>query len=379
MDYDSKAAKIVRDTFKNEKPIPYVRREIELMTDGNSIMSNIHRYIKDNIMGMDVEDANSCFSILETLKGASCLDLKEVDRIYNDVRIVYKDYCRAVAGSIQSWKGGEITEEEFNEILEDIINDSSDKLRDISQDRAALAYTAYTLSLENGYSSQSFPFVTVTDGMVALLSDVRTVDYYDIKIRCDIPDTAAHLIVYKNRFRLPESICRDKVYFGNVSLPNGSYELHRDLKGGISLIVPKPSPKDRLNVIPYSETAKFSLKISYKASELLPEHQNGEFVTQLMADGVITFKESTINGNTQYCVYADDVWVGSLFDDRTNKWVLRKEVARSLFGKEYRFICIPRTGVRMDSNSFVTSTGKYRTAQVITFERAVGTCRDTDN
>ena len=267
-------------------------------------------------------------------------------------------------------KDGSISEDDFSNALEHIITVSDEKLRGISQDRTALAFAAYTLSLENGHTSQSFPFLVVLDGIVSLLTDVKTADYYDIKIRSIIPDAATHLIVHHRRCRLMENICADKTYFGDVNLPNGSYELHRDLKGGVSLIVPKPVPKDKLNALPVNDFTEFSLKISYKASELLPEHQHGEYVTQLMADGVVTFKESTMNGNVQYCVYAGDVWVGTIFDDQNNKWVLQKEVVRTLRDNEYKFVGVPRTGVKTNSNSFVTGNGTPRTAQVLTFIQA---------
>ena len=131
--------------------------------------------------------------------------------------------------------------------------------------------------------------------------------------------------------------------------------------------MPKPTPKDRLNIIPFNERAEFSLKVSYKASELLPEHQNGEYVTGLMANNNVTFKETTIVGNTQYCVYVGDTWVGTIFDDQANGWVLRKEITKTLMGKEYMLTNIPITGVKTNSNSFTTNTGKARTAQILTF------------
>ena len=80
-----------------------------------------------------------------------------------------------------------------------------------------------------------------------------------------------------------------------------------------------------------------------------------------------------MSGNTQYCVYAGDTWVGSIFDDQTNTWVLKKEIARTLIGKEYSFAGVPRTGVKTNSNSFTTSTGSPRTAQVLSFTRAAAT------
>ena len=73
--------------------------------------------------------------------------------------------------------------------------------------------------------------------------------------------------------------------------------------------MPKPVPKHKLNVIPFNAISEFSLKVSYKASELLTENQNGEYVTKLMTDSVVTFRETTMNGNIQYSVYAGDVWV----------------------------------------------------------------------
>jgi len=155
-----------------------------------------------------------------------------------------------------------------------------------------------------------------------------------------------------------------------VTLPNGSYEVHRDLKGSISLIIPKPTPKDRLNAVPFNEDAQFNLKVSYKASELSSEHQNGEYVTRLMSTGAVTFKETTMNGNAQYCVYAGDTWVGTVFDDQSNGWVLRKEIVRTLMGNEYVFIGVPHAGVKTNSNSFTTGTGKMRTAQILTFAQA---------
>jgi hypothetical protein len=300
--------------------------------------------------------------------------MAEAERIIDAVRAVYKDYCRDIAGNIRALKDGYINQDDFGNALENIINISDDKLRAISTDRAALAYAAYELSLENGYGSQSFPFLTVLDGMCTLLDDVKTTDFYEINLRREIPRYLSHLlgevghiIVYNRRCRLPESADPNKTYFGDVALPNGSYEVHRDLKGGVSLIIPKTAPKDRLNVIPFNDKAEFSLKISYKASELLPEHQNGEYVTRLMSDSVVTFKETTMAGNAQYCVYAGDTWVGAIFDDQTNGWVLRKEIAKTLMGKEYSFVKAPRTGTKTNSNSFTTGTGKARTAQILTF------------
>ncbi len=93
-------------------------------------------------------------------------------------------------------------------------------------------------------------------------------------------------------------------------------------------------------------------------------------MTQLMVDSIVTFRETTLGGNVQYCVYVGDMWVGTVFDDQSNKWVLRKEVVRTLTGNEYRFVGVPRTGVKTDSNSFVTSNGNYRTARVLTFVQA---------
>ncbi len=372
--YDGKTVKLVHDTLKvscrtRER---YVQRTIELMTDNNTIMGNVQRYIQENIMGMEI-DAAACFSILESLKGASILDMVEVERIIVEVRPVFKSYCRDIAANIRAMKDGSITQEDFDNALEFIINDSDEQLRAISSDRAALAFASYQLSLENGHTSQSFPFLTVLDGMVALLSDVRTHDYYELKVRHEIPDEATHLIVYNRRFRLPESLNPDKTYFGDVNLPNGSYELHRNLKGEVSIIIPRVVPKNKLNIVPFNESAKFSLKVSYKASELLPEHQHGEYVTGLMKDSIVTFRETTMNGNTQYCVYAGDTWVGTLFDDQSNTWVLKKEIARTLMGKEYSFVGIPRTGTKVDNNSFVTSKGSVRTAQVLTFIQSAAT------
>lgn len=107
--------------------------------------------------------------------------------------------------------------------------------------------------------------------------------------------------------------------------------------------------------------------MSYKASELSQAHQNGEYVTGLMKNSTVTFKETTMNGNAQYCVYAGDTWVGTLFDDQSNGWVLRKEIARTLMGKEYVLQNVPSIGVKTNTNSFTTGTGKARTAQILTF------------
>jgi len=381
---DGRLVKTITDTLKpsrrnNQK---WVQRTIEMMADGNSIMANIQRFVQEQILDMEI-DKSSCFSIVESLKAASILDMAEVERIIDAVRAVFKSYCRDIAGNIRAIKEGYINQDDFNNALENILNISDDKLRDISSDRAALAYAAYELSLENGYGSQSFPFLTVLDGMVALLDDVKAVDYYEINLYHEIPqplartlsrllDKVNHVIVYNRQFRLPESADPSKTYYGNVALANGSYEIHRDLKGGVSLIIPKAALKDRLNTLPFNDSAEFSLKVSYKASELSPENQNGEYVTQLMANGTITFKETTITGNTQYCVYAGDTLVGTVFDDqaKSNGWVLRKEVVKTLLGKEYSLLNVPRTGVKTNSNSFTTSTGKPRTAQILTFVQA---------
>ena len=43
---------------------------------------------------------------------------------------------------------------------------------------------------------------------------------------------------------------------------------------------------------------------------------------------------------------------------------------KTLMGKEYALIDIPRTGVKTNSNSFTTGTGKVRTAQILTFAQA---------
>jgi hypothetical protein len=375
---DGKTVKVIHDTLKANSKTKgkWVQRTIEMMSDGDTIMANIQRFVQERILDMEI-DANSCFSIVESLKGASILDMDEALRITDAVRSVYKNYCHDIAAGIRAMRNGSIEQSDFSNALENIINDSDEQLRAISSDRAAIAYAAYTLSLENGYGSQSFPFLTALDGMVALLSDIRATDFYEINLRRETPrhlahllNEAGHIVIYNRQCRLPECIDPSKTYFGDVSLPNGSYELHRDLKGGISLIIPKAAPKDKLNFVPFNEDALFSLKVSYKASELLPEHQNGEYVTRLMADSAVTFRETTIGGNIQYCVYANDIWVGSIFDDQSNDWVLRKEIVRTLLGKEYALAGIPRTGVKTNSNSFTTSTGKARTAQVLTFVQA---------
>ncbi|MCL2873856.1 MAG: RNA dependent RNA polymerase [Defluviitaleaceae bacterium] len=372
---NGKIAKMITDTLKsgsrgNQK---WVQRTIEMMTDGETIMANIRRFVQEQILYMEI-DANSCFSIVESIKAASILDMDEVERIMDAVRAVYKAYCRDIAGNIRAMNEGFSSQDDFNNSLENIINISDDALRAISTDRAALAYAAYVLSIENGYGSQSFPFLTLPDGMVALLDDVKTADYYEINLCKEVPrylaqllDQAAHIIVYNRRCRLPESVDPGKTYFGDVALTNGSYEVYRDLKGGISLIIPKIPSKDRLNMLPFKDSAEFSLKVSYKASELLPENQNGEYVTQLMADGTVTFKETTMTGNMQYCVYVDDIWVGTVFDDKANGWVLRKEIVKSLLGKDYSLLNILRTGAKTNSNSFTTGTGRLRTAQILTF------------
>ena len=155
-----------------------------------------------------------------------------------------------------------------------------------------------------------------------------------------------------------------------MPLVNGSYEIHRDLKGGVSLIIPKAPPKNRQSTVPSSDDADFSLKVSYKASELLPEHKNGEHVTGLMRSTAVTFKEATMSGgNAQYCVYAGDIWVGTIFDDQSNGWVLRKEVVKTLAGREYFLKSVPSTGSKGNGNSYITGTGKPRTAQILTFTR----------
>jgi len=374
---DGRLVKTVTDTLKtNGKKENWIQRTIEMLSDGNTIMGNIRRFVQEQILDMEI-DADSCFSIVESLKTSSILDLDEVERIMESVRAVHKSYCHDIAGNIRALRDGYITQDDFGISLENTINICDDKLRAISSDRAALAYAAYEISLENGYGSQSFPFLAVLDGMCALLSDVRATDFYEINLRREIPrtlagllDDAAHIIVYNRKCRLPENIDPSKTYFGDISLANGSYEIQRDLKGGISLIIPKATPKGRLHTIPFNADAKFSLKVSYKASELLPQHQNGEHVIRLMANSTVTFKETTMAGNTQYCVYAGDTWVGTIFDDQSNGWVLRKEIVKTLIGNEYVFISVPRTGVKTDSNSFFTGTGKSRSAQILTFSQA---------
>jgi len=376
--HNGKLVKIIMDTLKpNRKGKQrWVQRTIEMMSDGNTIMANVQRFVQEQILDMEI-DANSCFSIVESLKDASVLDMTEVERVMDSVRAVYKAYCRDIAGNIHAMRDGYISQDDFNNSLENILNISDDALRGISSDRVALAYAAYILSLENGYGSQSFPFLTVLDGMVALLDDVKTVDYYEVNLCREAPrylaqllNEASHIIVYNKKCRLPESIDPKKTYFGDVALANGSYEVHRDLKGDISLIIPKAAHKDRLNIIPFNDDAEFSLKISYKSSELLPENQNGEYVTKLMANNTIKFRATTIAGNTQYCVYAADTWVGTVFDDQANGWVLRKDVVKTLIGKDYTFKNVPRTGAKNDTNSFITGTGNPRTAQILTFIQA---------
>jgi len=378
---DGKLVKTVSDTLKvNQKNERWVQRTVDMMSDGDTIMANIQRFVQEQILDMEI-DANNCFSIVESLKNASILDMAEVERIMESVRGVFKVYCRDIAGNIRAMRDGYINQDDFTNALENIIGICDERLRGISTDRAALAYAAYELSLENGYGSQSFPFLVVLDGMCALLDNVRTTDYYEINLLREMAHSnartlsrvvgkATHVIVYNRKIRLPENVDPSKTYFGNVTLPNGSYEVHRDLKGSISLIVPKPTPKDRLNIVPINESLPFSFKVSYKASELSLEHQNGEYVTRLMAAGIVTFMESTMKGNVQYCVYADDTWVGTIFNDQANGWVMRKEVVKTLMGNAYVFISVPKTGVKTNSNSFVTGTGKMRSAQVLTFAQA---------
>ena len=373
---DGMLVKIITDTLKpsrNKGNQKWVQRTIEMMADGDSIMARVQRFVQEQILDMEI-DTESCFSIVESLKCASILDMNEVERVIHDVRGVFHSYCYDIAGNIRAMKNCAISQDDFNIALENILNISDEALRAISSDRVALAYAAYVLSLENGYGSQSFPFLTVLDGMVALLDDVKTTDYYEINLSREIPRNLTHLlndvnhiIVHDGQCRLPESADPSKTYFGAVALDDGSYEIYRDLKGGVSLIIPKAASKDRLNLIPFNDRAEFSLKVSYKASELSPELQNGEYVTRLMVTNAVTFKETTMAGNVQYCVHAGDTWVGIVFDDQTNGWVLRKEIARTLMGKDYALIDVPRTGVKSNTNAFTTGTGKARTAQILTF------------
>jgi len=375
---DGRTIKTIVDTKKTRRMAKghWVQRTIEMMADGDTIMCNLQRYIQEQILDMEI-DANNCFSIVESLKSASILDMNEVERITGAVQSVFKAYCQDISGNIRAMKNRAISQDDFDKSLESIITFSDERLRDISTDRAALAYAAYVLSIKNGYGSQSFPFLTVVDGMCALLNDVRTTDFYEINLYHEIPHNlthllgdASHVIVYNRQIRLPEIVDPSKSYFGDVSLANGCYEVYRDLKGGISLIIPKSAPKNKLHMVPFNENAEFSIKVSYKASELRPDHQNGEYVTSLMADRTITFMETTMAGNTQYCVYANDIWVGTVFDDQRNNWVLRKAIIRTLLGNDYVFSKVPHIGVKTNANSFVTGTGKARTAQILTFVQA---------
>ena len=375
---DGRLVKTITDALKpsrrgNQK---WVQRTFEMMADGSSIMANIQRFVQEQILDMEI-DENSCFSIVESLKNASILDMNEVERVKNAVRDAYKTYCRDIAGNIRAMKSGFINQDDFSFALENALNISDDALRSISSDRAALAFAAYELSLENGHGSQSFPFLVVLDGMCALLNEVRTTDFFEIDLRSEVPhslayllDEADHIIVHNRRCRLPVSIDPNKTYFGDVTLANGSYEIHHDLKGGMSLIIPKAAPKDKLHLVPFNDDAEFSLKVSYKSSELMPENKNGEYVTRLMAGSAITFKVATIASNQQYFVYAGDTWVGTIFDDQSNGWVLRKEIVKTLVGREYVLINVPHTGIKVNSNSFTTSSGKARTAQILTFSQA---------
>jgi len=246
--HDGRLVKMITDTLKpsSRGKGNWVQRTIEMMSEGSTIMSNIQRFVQEEILDMEIDESN-CFSITESLKGASILDIDEAECIMDAVRTVYKSYCHDIAGNIRAMRDGYISQDDFNNSLENILSISDDRLRAISTDRAALAYAAYVLSLENGYGSQSFPFLTVLDGMVALLDNVKTTDYYDFSLRREIPrniahllNEASHIIVYSNKCRLPENVDPNKTYFGDVALANGSYEIHRDLKGGVSLIIPKP-------------------------------------------------------------------------------------------------------------------------------------------
>ncbi len=366
---DGKFVKKIHDTWISGTYSPYIRRTIEMMADTDSIMSNIQRYIQENIIDIKTDDS-SCYSIVEMLNTSNLLDLIEVERINSAIEVVYKEYCRIISANIRALKEDSISQSDFDNALEEIIAASDDKLRSISDDRVVLAYSAYTLTSENCTSSGAFPFLTVLDGICILLDSVKTIDYFNIKLKHIIPDEASHVIVYNRQMRLLESVDPTKTYFGDVLLANGSYELHRNLKGSVSLIIPKPTPKDKINLIPFSKTTEFSVKVSYKASELAPEHQNGNYVFGLLNNSTVTFKESTMQGNLQYCIYAGDVWVGTVFSDKSNHWVLQKDIVKTLIGNEYKFICAPKTGIKVNSNSITTSTGSYRSAQILMFRQS---------
>lgn len=373
--------RVITDVLKDGQYGKYVQRTVDMMADTDSIMSNIYRYIKENILDSGV-DISSCFDISESLLSSVNLVCNEVNRIYDQVFELSEQYRHDTAILLTGLKEGHINEEEFNNLFDDFVEHLSETLRAISDDRMALGFAAYKASTKNNNSS-AFPFLCCLDGIVGLLDDINHIKYYDLKLNTDIPLEAKHLIVYRKKYRLPETLDNSKSYIGSVNLPNGAYEIHRNLKGSASLIIPRSLSPNHVKVIPTSPQTEFHLKISYKASELSEEHRNGEYVSSLMAKAPIAIKEITLDGNIQYGVFVSKTWVGTVFSDQANKWVLTKEVVRSLIGNQYRYIGTPiitkgniisakRATAVIDSNSsIVGTTGKVRSAQVITLRQII--------
>lgn len=373
--------RIITDVLKDGQYGKYVQRTVDMMTDTDSVMSNIYRYIKENIIDSGV-DVSSCYDITETLLTSVNLNHNEVNRIYDQVFELSEQYRHDTAILLTGLKEGHINEEEFNNLFDDFIEYLSEALRAISDDRMAIGFAAYKASTKNNNSS-AFPFLCCLDGITGLLDDINQIKYYDLKLKTDIPLEAKHLIVYRKKYRLPETLDNTKTYLGSVNLPNGAYEIHRNLKGSASLIIPRSLNPNHVKVIPTSPQTEFHLKISYKASELAEEHRNGEYVSSLMAKAPIAIKEITIDGNIQYGVFVSKAWVGTVFSDQANKWVLEREVARSLIGNQYRYIGTPiiskgniisakRATAVIDSNSsIIGTTGKVRSAQVITLRQII--------
>jgi hypothetical protein len=88
---DGKLVKIITDTLKNGQKGKWLQRTIEMMSDGDTIMANIQRFVQEQILDMEI-DEDKCFSIVESLKCASILDILEAERITAAVREVYKNY-----------------------------------------------------------------------------------------------------------------------------------------------------------------------------------------------------------------------------------------------------------------------------------------------
>jgi hypothetical protein len=148
-------------------------------------------------------------------------------------------------------------------------------------------------------------------------------------------------------------------FIGKINgLANGPYEVRENTNGRTTIIVPRKCKRRTI------KSAVFNIKVSFKTSELTEGSKDARYAIDRMQESgsVTSIGITTIDGKTNYVLLVDGEWLGTVMDAKKN--VSSMADISALVGKEIKFIGLPAG----NDNTIVTSTGSFRTANVMTFK-----------